>query len=146
MAAPVAVLVSANPNHLRYLVTGDVAGGTLLLLGAGGATPDLLTDSPQGPIHQIANVQDAGLGGIPAGAQTQAQARALLLSDGTPGGVYASGKTPKTVVLVTPRTGTAAWLIDANQSGGDPAISITNSAAVGTAYVDVIAVGAIGAW
>ena len=137
-----AALVGQFNNHLRYLVTSDASGGTLTIAAAGAATPDLRTDSLAGPIKAIANVQATGLGTVPAGAITQAQARAFLLSDdSTPVG---NSDVPRTVASFTPRSGLTVWFMDANQSAGNPALVITASAVVGTCYVDLQVPGAIG--
>lgn len=152
--AVTAVLVNQRPNRLRYLVTNDgAAGTTLTITTTGAATPDILTDSLAGPVRQIAKAFTQGYGAFPAGALTQAQARALWLSNRatSPG----STETITTARCVfTPRTGATqvGWSIDANVDGsGHPTLNITaiNSAgasAAGTAYLDVeMASGMIGA-
>jgi len=141
--AVTAALVAQFNNYLRYLVTSDASGGTLNIVGAGAATPDLQTDSLAGPIKQIAFAQANGIGTLAAGALTQAQARALLLSDATVS--VGNADVPRAITRLSPRTGLCVWLLDANQVVGDPAVAITGSAAVGTCYVDIIVPGAIGA-
>lgn len=150
MAAPVLSLVASFPNHIRYLVTGDAAGGTFQLPSAGGASPDLRTDTSAGPLKQIAFAQVNGIGSIPAGALTQAQARALLLSNG--GGLplndVAGGiNTPRAICRFTPASGVATWSVDANQLAGNPSLTITNGASAGaaTGYLDIEIPGGIGA-
>jgi hypothetical protein len=140
--ATTAALVGQFNNHLRYLVTADAAGGALTIGSSGGATPDLQTDSLAGPIKVISKVQTTGLGTVAAGAITQAQARAFLLSDDSTS--VGSSDVPRTIARFTPRTGTTTWLLDANQSGGNPALVITASAAAGTGYLDIEVPGAIG--
>src|SRR5262245_52875703 len=78
-----AALVFAAKNRLRYTITATVGSGESISIESdGGVTPDLLTDSPGGPLHNIVNCKTAGYGKIAVGGiSTQAQARALLLSD-----------------------------------------------------------------
>ncbi len=150
--AVTAALVFAGHNFLRYLVTQDGAAGTTLTITTdGSASPDLLTDSLAGPIKNIAKAYTNGYGNLAAGALTQAQARALWLSDFTganpsaPSGV-SGGQVPTAVCRWVDRVGsTAAYLVDANVSGGKPILSITAQAGAGTAYLDVLIPGAIGA-
>ena len=142
---PVTVaLVGQFNNHLRYLATSDASGGTFALPSAGGATPDLQTDSLAGGIKAISRAQVAGIGNIAAGvAVTQGQARALLLSDAS---VSVGGPAvPRAITSVSPRSGVAVWSVDANQLAGNPSVAITATAAVGTAYIDIEISGAIGA-
>lgn len=150
--AVTAALVFAGHNMLRYLVTQDGAAGTTLTITSdGSATPDLQTDSLAGPIKNLSKAATAGYGNIAAGALTQAQARALWLSDFTSSNPSApSGKTggqvPTAVCRWVDRTGaTAAFLVDANVSAGVPILSITAQAGAGDAYLDVLIPGAIGA-
>lgn len=145
--AVTAALVMARPNRLRYLVTNDgAAGTTLTITTTGAATPDILTDTTgvQGPIRKLAKAFTDGYGAFAAGALTQAQARALWLSNRA-----TSPGSTETIITgrceFTPRTGATAvgWSIDANVDGsGHPTLNITaiNSAgasAAGTAYLDV---------
>lgn len=128
-------LASTSPNRLIYKLvhTGAEASN---VPNAGGASPDLSTDA-LGPIKQIATARTNGYGAIPAGALTQAQARALLLSDG------ASARA-ECIVTVSGRAGGAAWDIDANVDGeGDPILTATSSAA-GTCYIKIEFPAAIG--
>ena len=141
--ATTAALVAQFGNHLRYLLTESGAGGTVTIGSSGGVTPDLQTDSLAGPIKAISKAQSTGIGTIAAGALTQAQARALWLSDATVS--VGNLDVPRTLVRLTPRTGATVWIVDANQSGGDPVIQATASAAAGTAYLDIEAPGSIGA-
>lgn len=74
-------LVFAGHNRLRYFVSAD-AIESFDIPCVGGPSPDLLTDSLAGPLKQIARVKTQGYGKIPVGGiTTQAQARALWLSD-----------------------------------------------------------------
>lgn len=79
-----ATLVFVGHNRLRYYILATDGGGeTVEIQCVGGATPDLLTDSLAGPLKQIARVKTQGYGLLPVGGITsQAQARALLQSDG----------------------------------------------------------------
>jgi hypothetical protein len=143
--AVTAALVFQGKNTLRYLLTQDGGEGTTLdITATGAATPDLLTDSLQGPIKKLAKVVADGFQTFAAGAQTQAKARALWLSDfsGAVPGVVAT----TAMCRLTPRSGTTpSWRIDANVSAGNPLLSITAQAGAGTCYLDIDIPGAIGA-
>jgi len=151
--AVTAALVFAGHNMLRYLVTQDGAAGTTLTITTdGSATPDLQTDSLAGPIKNLSKTFTAGYGNFASGVQTQAKARALWLSDfasanpSAPSGVT-GGQVPTAVCRWVDRSGTtAAFLVDANVDGsGKPILSISAQAGAGTAYLDVMIPGAIGA-
>ena len=151
--AVTAALVYAAGNRLRYLLTQDGAAGTTLTITASGAaTPDLVTDSVGGQIKQLAQAPTAGYGSFAAGALTQAQARALWLSDWGAGAASGPGAVPgpmeKTAECeLTPRSGAtaSAWLVDVNVSVGVPILSISAQAGAATAYLDVEIQNAIGA-
>lgn len=147
MAAPVPSLVFSGPERMRYLLTGDGAGGTLTFTNTGAATPDLQTDAVAGPLKRIMLAHTNGIGTIAAGTVLSvAQARAILLSDGTVS--VGNANVPRAIVYVqTPnRSGTTAWtLLDALADGsGNPTLTITASAAAGTTYLDIIALGVLG--
>ena len=137
-------LVESTPYRLRYLATsgGEVLGGTGTIPNDGGATPDLLTDLTASfeNLHALRACVRArldGYGTIGSGTPlTQAQARALFLSDNT---VSVGNNTlMRAVTTVTTRTGTASWSVDANVDGqGDPVVAVTASVAAGDAYVDI---------
>lgn len=142
MGATAAFQASAsNADMLTYLLTGDAAATTTTpITSSGAATPDLVTDAESipisGPILEVARAQIDGLGQtiVAGAAMTQAQARALFNSDGTLG----TEKTPKLVLELIPRTGVAAWSVDMNVNGGNaPVVSVTTSAAAGTALLRV---------
>lgn len=146
-----AALVFKRPNRLRYLLTQDgTAGTTLTITTTGAPTPDILTDTTVvgGRLRQIAKAFSQGYGAFPAGALTQAQARALWLSRRT-----TSPGSTETIMTArcefTPRSGATApgWIVDANVDGsGHPTLNITAQAGLGTAYLDVeLEGGAIGA-
>ena len=146
-------LVEATPNRLRYLLTVAGGAGGANITSTGAATPDLLTDSLQGPIKKIAKVITDGYGTLASGAQTQAKSRALWLSDttganpasGTPAGAFPL--VPTAICRITPRGATTAisdWSIEANVSGGNPILTATCGTATGTAYLDVFVPEAIG--
>lgn len=143
-----AALASAGNNRLRYLIT---AAGTTLetvsITSTGAATPDVLTDSPNaGPINALAKVISAGYGSFASGAQTQAKARALWLSDlsGANPSIAGNVDLPLSMGKITPRTGGGVWSLDANVSGGNPIISVSVTGG-GTAYLDLEVPGTIGA-
>jgi hypothetical protein len=142
-------LVEQGSNRLRYLVNSNATGNTTAsLTTTGAATPDLLTDSTfvgpgPSPIHAIARAFQDGLGILPAGAFTQAQARAMWMAD-TSDTILGNNKVARALPRLTPRSGAALWLVDANVDGsGHPVINVTASD-VGTAYLDVETQGAIG--
>lgn len=144
-----ATLLSATPLRLLYNLARDGAGGSsLTIANDGGATPDLLTDAITGaasmaggggsPILAIMRARLDGYGPIPAGALTQAQARALLMSDDPTRAVLVSNKIGRCVCRITPRGATAAadlnsnWTVDANVDGGGDPVVVVGAAAGGS--------------
>jgi hypothetical protein len=145
-----AVLVYAGHNRLRYLITSTAGGESIEIPSVGGATPDLLTDSLAGPLKQIARVKTQGYGLIPVGGITmQAQARALLLSDGNLAAV--GPNKPTAICRLEQVSGTIQGLgVDAIQGSGDnttPSLQVLNLNGIGgsAGYLDVEIPGAIGA-
>jgi hypothetical protein len=139
-----AALVNATPNNLRYLITSDVGGGTVVIANAAGATPDLQTDSVVGPIKRIARARVDGIGTIaPLATITAAQSRAMLLADGTSS--IGNANVPRAVSTLQVRSGLAVMSVDATVDGStNPTLTVTSSAAVGVAYLDIQIPGAIG--
>lgn len=143
-----ATLVDSGHNRLRYLLTTTSTGtdtGTITTTGA--ATPDVLTDlgTNQGPLMLIAKVITQGYGLFASGAQTQAKARALYLSERTtsPG----SELIPTAICRLQARAGTTAgWFVDANVSGGNPTINLQSIGvgAAGACYLDIYVPDTIG--
>jgi len=132
--------VYAQANHMRYLATAT-AGETGTLTCSGAATPDVQTDAAAGVIKTISKAKTNGYGKLAAGALTQAQARALWLSD-DPTNVVGTN-VPRGIATITPRSAITANL-DANVDGsGNPTIQITFSAA-GSVYLDIYVPGGIG--
>jgi hypothetical protein len=152
--AVTATLVEAAPNRLRYLLAASGGGLSLNITTTGAATPDLLTDSVQGPLKKLAKVITDGFAAFAAGAQTQAKARALWLSDraganpspGDPAGVPSLVTTA--ICRITPRVAgaTSDWTVDADVSGGNPVltVSVVSSLASPFAYLDIFVPEAIG--
>ena len=143
--AVTATLVEAGNNRLRYLVTSSTTGGaTLTITTTGGATPDLLTDSLYGPIKVIANAFGSGLGILPAGAMTQAQARAMWLADSS-NTILGNGLVPRAMMEITRRTGqVGTFSVDANVDGsGHPVITVFCDN-VCDGYLQIETQGAIG--
>lgn len=135
--ATTAALAFAGNNRLRYLITDDAMGGTVTIPNDGGATPDLLTDSLPGPLKQIFQARTNGIGTIAPGALTQAQARALLLSDAQAANV-GNSRVPRAICMWTPRAAGTAAEIDANVDGqGDPVVAVTVGAAE-IGYLDIM--------
>ncbi len=150
-------LVYARPDRLRYLLAQDAqAGATVTLANDGGVTPDLQTDilSAAGagvsglPLLRLINARRDGFGTNPAGTVlTQAEARALFLSNTA--GVALVGNdnilrarsrvTPRTVGALVAPPSIIEWVVDANIDGqGDPVLVIDAPTGVAaTAYLDL---------
>lgn len=152
MAAITVSLVFAGRNRLRYLLTAAGAGpDTATITTTGAATPDIVTDlgTNGGQLLKIAKAFTDGYGSFAAGALSQAQARALWLSDFTganPGAPSGKGSSiPTADCLLTGRTtGQTALIVDANvDGGGHPTLNLTMTGG-GTAYLDVEIPNAIG--
>ncbi len=151
-------LVEATPYRLRYLCTQDgaissppvAADGFNTIPNDGGVTPDLLNDIASGagpsPLRAIIRARLDGFPLtnsttpiIPAGALNQAQARAIMNSDDNASAVLTNDLVGRSVVEITPRTGTISWSTDVNVDGqGDPTIEVRSDVGgAATAYVDV---------
>jgi hypothetical protein len=145
MAAATFALVSAGHNRLVYQVTtdGTATAGTLPALG--GASPDLVTDSQLGPVQRCALAFANGFGSLPAGAMTQANARAIWLSVGN---AAIAGPTLATCQcrINGQTSGVDTWDVDANvDGGGHPNIVVTPfGATAGIAILEIRAPGVIG--
>ena len=142
--ATTAALATSRANSLRYLVTASGDGAALTIPNDAGATPDLQTDSAGfgASLRQMILSRLNGYGALAPGARSQAEARSMFMGDGSSAG---NANVPRAETFVTPRTGTAVWIVDANvDGGGDPTIVITPTAAVGTAYLDITVPGMIG--
>jgi len=136
-------LVDAHHNRVRYLLVYDGESALAAITTTGAASPDLLTDSLSGPIKVCAQAFTSGLGILPAGALTQAQARAIWLADSADT-VLGNSKVPRAMCKISPRTGSAQWRIDANVDGsGNPTITPVATVAA-SAYLDVMTQGGIG--
>lgn len=147
--AVTATLVYVGHNILRYLIAQDgLAGTTVTITTTGGATPDLQTDSLAGPIKKLARTFADGYGPYAAGAQTQARARALWLSDVANGlGGLGAGDNinPSARCDLEGRDG-FTMAVDANVDGsGNPTVVVTTQAAAGQGYLDVKIPNTIGA-
>lgn len=132
------LLVQQAHNTLRYLVEYD--GSTLIphLTTTGADTPDILTDAIAGPILKCAQAFANGLGVLAPGPLTQAQARAIWLSDNPAlayGGVLNG---PRCTMRMMPRLNAlTSWAVDVNvDEGGHPYVLITSDAA-GKAYLEI---------
>lgn len=153
MAITCTLVDNSNPNRLRYLVTWASGGAaTINITCTGAATPDLITDSIGGAIKRLAQVVASGYGAFAAGAQTQAKARALFLSDlaganpGAPSGVQSSLATA--ICTFSPRLGVETnWTVDADVIAGDPIITIArvtspDGGVSASGYLDIAIPGA----
>lgn len=140
----VATLIEQGHNRLRYLLVCNTTGGTTLNITTTGAvTPDLQTDSVQGPIKQCALAVAQGIGILAVGAKTQAQSRAIWLADNS-NVVLGNGKPPRCLPRLYPRLGNlGTWTVDADVSAGNPIVVVT-CASTGEAYLDIQSQGAIG--
>ncbi len=141
-------LVHVGPNFMRYLLVDTVGGAAIpSITTTGAASPDLLTDSVQGPIRKAAKAFTQGYGALPAGALTQAQARAIYLGD-DPTNVVGNSLINRLRVRASARTGVTADPVncDANvDGGGHPVLSFTaQGSGAYSAYVDIECPGAIG--
>jgi hypothetical protein len=136
-----ATLVHAGHNRLRYLLsTSSTGADTGEITTTGAATPDILTDlgTNQGPVMLITKTFTQGYGLLGPGALTQAQARALWLSDriGAQNPSSEDAATagldliPTALCRLTPREGISdAWFVDANVDGpGHPTINVASVA------------------
>jgi hypothetical protein len=134
-------LVESSAYRLRYLLVngGSPLGGSVTLPNDGGVSPDLRTDlagDPSGPLRAIVRARLDGLGTVPPGGLTQAQARAALNSDNTAS--IGNDLVPRAVTTVTPRSGGAVWAVDIGvDGGGDPVVLISSTALPGEAYLDI---------
>jgi hypothetical protein len=140
-------LVHVGANRLRYLYTGT--GVAPAITTTGGASPDLLTDSIAGPIKKLAKAFTDGYGKLAAGAFTQAQSRALWLSDDPTNAVALVGNQVPTAKIRNTLRGTpdhdSVW--DANVDGsGHPTLTLSGETSVGavTGYLDIEVDDAIG--
>lgn len=144
--------VWTDANQLVYLVTSFISGeftigGTVTISADGSASPDLVTDAADASYGRAASVALTrvcragldGLGNIAAGAWTQAQARALLMLDGSAaiGGVL----TPRTRLRLSATFdagGEVAACADVDVDGsGNPEINVTVANNVGSVYLYV---------
>ncbi len=135
-----AQLVFQGHDSLRYLITGtDLDGSESVTI----SNAQLKADTLAGQLWQIARAKDNGIGTIPAGqALTQAQARDILCADSS-GASVGNKNAPRAKMVVTPRVDILVSC-DADVDGsGKPIIAVTLSAS-GTAYLDIIDLGAIG--
>lgn len=144
-----ATLVERGQHRLRYLIAAtDTSALSITIPSAGGATPDLLTDSTgtNGVIRALAKAPTTGYGKLAAGALTQAQARALWQSDDAAGAVAPLGfnQVSRARCKVVPITNINPPLVDANVDGqGVPTLVVTLGAA-GSVFLDVEAIGGFG--
>lgn len=147
--AVTAELAMQRPNRQRWILTQDgLAGDTITFTTTGQPTLDILTEAPPGAIRKIAKTFTLGYGSFAAGAQTQAKARALWLSDRSAASPGSTEAIMTARCKTTPRVATdAPWTVDANVDGpGHPTIVVTAPAGASVAYLDVLLEGgAIGA-
>ncbi len=136
-----ATLVFVGHNRMRYLIAATAGGGeSVLISAAGGATPDLLTDSMMGPLKNIFKVGADGYGILAAGAQTQAKARALLLA--LSAATVVGAGLPVATARFTPRSGSGVE-VDANVAGGVIEYVVLANA-ICTGYLDIGIANALG--
>lgn len=143
-----ATLVNVTANELVYKITNAATLGTSLTIpAAGGATPDLATDCVDDTWGRAASAQlravcRAGLDGLgaqAAGGWSQAEARDLLMGDGT---TQAGGPLmPRAEIDLQPATGVGGGALceaDVDVDGsGRPEINITAIATAGDCYMRV---------
>jgi hypothetical protein len=144
-----ATLVEQGHNHLRYLLTSDSeTGGTAVLTTTGAPTPDILTDSLNGPLRECAEAFVSGIGILAPGAKTHAQSRAIWAAENSDT-VLGNEKVPRALFYLKPRSATAnaVWSADADVDGsGHPVINVIVSgvSSVATAYLEIETQGGIG--
>lgn len=146
---PVRVWVDKNKIVYELTSEGSPLGGVGTIPSAGGATPDLATDATYNGFGEAGSAAlrracrsglDGGNGTPLAGAWTQAQARALLMSNAGALAANSIGgiNTARLQCRLVPVSGTATWLVDADVDGaGIPEINITASVAAGVAQLHV---------
>lgn len=147
-----AVAVKQSSNWLRYLISHDGAGGdSVTITTTDTPTVDLFYNAVGiGPIKKLARAFIDGFAQFAAGAKTQAQARALWLSDWTGvGGDPGNENTTTARCRITPRIGVGGnWTVDANvDGGGNPTLTISETQLGGarSCYLDVEVPQAVGA-
>jgi hypothetical protein len=140
-------LVDATPYRLRYLCEQDGAPGEAVSIPNDGfASPDLRTDilavggdadSGGVPLQALIRARLDGIGVIPPGALTLAQARALFNSEDAAGLVLTNLLQLRAKVDIIPRTnstggdGIINWSYAINVDfSGDPVIDIRSEAGV----------------
>ena len=142
-----ATLVENGAHRLRYLIAGEgTTVETVVITTIGSPTPDTLTDSiGPGVIKKLSKVVADGYLQFAAGAQTQAKARALWLSDWS-GADPGNENTPVALCRTTMRTagaGVEVATVDADVAAGNPRIEVSIGGG-GTAYLDIESPGTIG--
>jgi hypothetical protein len=145
MATPTATLVYASPNRLLYQISADNSNTAFTLTITGAASPDVLTDSPQGPVKRCAEAYGMGFGALAAGALTQANARGIWLSIQPT--QFASAPLGVARCRIFNQTGNGAtWAVDASVDGsGRPQIVCTPAGSVAsTALLEIEVPGVIG--
>jgi hypothetical protein len=143
--ATTAAFQTYRSNRLVYLLTADAMGGAVTIPNDAGATPDLQTDTAAegGLLRQMILARLNGYGAVAAGALNQAQARSIF--QGENGAAVGNAMIPRAATKIVDRTGTTEWIVDWNVDGdGDPVVTITATAAAGTALLEISVPGAIG--
>lgn len=143
-----ATLVEAGAHRLRYLIASEgTFAETVNVTTTGAATPDTNTDSiGSGVIKKLSKVITDGYQQFASGAQTQAKARALWLSDFSGADPGVEDTTPTAICRTTLRTaagGVENMTVDADVAAGNPRIEVTIQGG-GTGYLDIEAPGTIG--
>lgn len=167
-------LVENTPYRLRYLAFQDgvisspplLSDGFAVIPNDGGPSPDLLTDlanDPVGPLARIVRARLDGLGAVispPGTPLTQAQARALLLSDDPTNATLTNNTVPRALIVsqcsgrsfnpldpFDPGPPQLNWILsslvdfclDANvDADGDPIVEVRSGLGFpGFAYIDI---------
>ena len=124
-------------TQLAYLIVHDGgAGDAVTIPNDAGVSPDLQTDAEGGILKAMMRARVNGYGAFAAAALTQANARALLLSD-DPANTFGTDNIARARCFLTTTIGLANWGVDANVDGaGDPVLAVTKAAtAAGTAIL-----------
>ena len=140
-------LVENGAHRLRYLIEAEGTGAETVVITTIGdplSLADTLTDSVgPGTIKQISKVVAQGYGQFALGAQTQAKAQALWLSQWN-GADPGNSNTPTASCRTTPRSGGGGTMgVSVNVNAGNPEITVSISGG-GDGYLDIETPGTIG--
>jgi hypothetical protein len=135
-------VVESTPYRMIVLVRSTSTGGEFPVIGGTGvlgnaAMQARLADDPSGPLRAILRARTDGIGTVVAGTPlNQAQSRCILQSDNSTS--VGNDNVPHAVLALHQTAGAGIWSADADVDvSGDPVISVTSDAVVGTCYLDI---------